>query len=247
MRKALRYIQLLPYRINQYGWKATVNKIIIDISLKLDIPVNQQLRWNAAHTFHTSWKLQQQKQYGTEEYNNRIDQKSLEVLNDFYETGTDFMHKTVVDVGCGTRGVLPVIKAATKIGVDPTINKVKNHFTFPPDIIYLSEKAEEISLTDESVDIVICNNALNHFENDKLALAQMHRILKPGGLFLLEVFIEPLNIAHTYKYNECILMQMITSYFKPMRVKHEQLKVKVEIDEKTDGSLPMRWGGVFKK
>lgn len=133
------------------------------------------------------------------------------------------------------------------MGIDPTIDKVRHKFEFPEGIIYLSEKAEEISLPDKSVDIVFCNNALNHFENDDLALAQMYRILKPGGYFMLEVFIESMNIAHTYKYNPCTLDKMVSKYFKPIRVKYEPLKVEVEIEEEMDGYLPMRWGGVFQK
>jgi len=249
MQKIIRYIGLLPYRIEEYGFKTVCYKVIVDISLcfgfEKHIPDN--IRWGAAHQFHTSWKLSQKSVYGREEYNRRIDEKSLEVLNDFYETGTDFTGKTVLDVGCGTRGVLPVIIATAKIGVDPTIDKVKHCFDFEPDIVYLSEKAEDLSLMDESVDVVICNNTLNHVENPDLALAQIHRILKPGGLLLLEVFIEPMNIAHTYSFNECSLAQLLTKYFTVIKVKHEQLKVKVEIDEKLDGHLPMRWGGIFRK
>jgi len=240
---------LLPYRIGVYGFKTVFYKLIVDVSIKIGVEkhIPSKIRWLAAHQFHTSWKLSQKNVYGSEEYNRRIDEKSLEVLNEFYETGTDFMGKTVLDLGCGTRGVLPVIKAKLKIGIDPTIEKVKHFFDFPKCALYLSEKAENLSLLDSSIDVVICNNTLNHVENPELALAQIYRVLKKDGYFLLEVFIEPMNIAHTYEFNECNLTQMITKYFKPIKVKHEQLTVKVEIDEVRDGFLPMRWGGVFHK
>lgn len=247
--KIVRYIELAPMRINEYGLKTFTYKLIMDLALLLDMEkhVPNQIRWQAAHQFHWTWKLSQKSVYGSKEYNHRIDTKSLEVLNDFYETGTDFTGKTVLDVGCGTRGVLPVITAKHKLGADPTIEKVKKFFDFYPDAIYVSEKAEELGFEDNSIDVIVCNNALNHFENDDLALAQMHRVLKKGGLLLIEVFIEPMNIAHTYSYNECNLTHLLTKYFKPVKIKYERLKVKVEIDEKLDGKLPMRWGGIFKK
>lgn len=247
MSKIIRYTKRLPSSVNHFGYRVTLIKLCIDIALQLHIPIPQNWRWRAAHQFHTQWKLQQQNYYGIDEYNKRIDEKSREVLNDFYNVGTDFMHKTVVDIGCGTRGILPVIKASVKIGIDPTIGKVSKYFKFPEGIVYISEKAEEISLADKTVDVVSCNNALNHFENPNVALAQIHRILKPGGFLLLEVFIEKENIAHTVRFSPQELFKMTSKYFTAINTKYEQLKVKVEIDEELDGALPYRWGGVFRK
>jgi ubiquinone/menaquinone biosynthesis C-methylase UbiE len=114
-------------------------------------------------------------------------------------------------------------------------------------VYYLSEKAEEMSLKDNSVDVVCCNNTLNHVEDPLLALAQMFRVLKSGGMFLVEVFIEKQNIAHTVELDAEMWDHMVCLFFDPVNVKHERLRVKVEIDESMDGELPMRWGGVFKK
>jgi len=245
----INYMWHLPYKVNHYGLKNTVYKVLIDISLVLGIErhIPRGIRWAAAHSFHSNWKLSQRRLYGEEEYNRRIDTRSRENLTEFYEMGLDFTGKTVVDVGCGTRGVLPSIAAAVKIGVDPSIGDVQHGFNFPDDTIYLSEKIEECSLKDCTADIVVCNNTLNHVENPELALSQIYRILKLGGLLLLEVLIEPMNIAHTHTFTAESLGALMRGCFTPIRVKHEQLHVGVDIDEKLDGKLPMRWGGVFQK
>jgi arsenite methyltransferase len=47
-------------------------------------------------------------------------------------------------------------------------------------------EAEELPLPDESVDVVLSNNVLNHLVLDKpRALAEQWRVLRPGGMLLL--------------------------------------------------------------
>jgi len=246
MSKIIKYLTRLPSRVEHYGLKVTAIKVIIDTCQTVGVPLSPKVRWLAAHTFHVKWKRQQREYYGLKEYNRRIDEKSLEVLNDFYEVGTDFTGKTFIDVGCGTRGVLPIIKAKHRIGVDPALKQLKD-FPLPLGIEYYPDKAEELRFSDGFADIVSCNNTLNHVENPKQAIREIYRVLKKGGLFLLEVFIEPRNISHTEEFTPHNLEKMIHAYFTPIREKYEQLKVRVEIDENLDGPLPMRWGGVYKK
>ncbi len=250
MKKVIKYFLLVPKRIRKYGFVSVLFKIFVDGTtvLGLDQYISPETRWKMAHHFQTRWKFSQKEMYGPEGYNDRIDSKSLEVLTEFYEVGLDFTGKTFLDVGCGTRGVLPIITAEKKIGVDPTISKVKHIYAHDEiNVYYLSEKAEELSLETESVDVICCNNTLNHVEDPALALAQMYRVLKSGGMFLFEIFIEKKNIAHTVEMDAETWSELVSRFFTPVTVKHERLRVKVEIDENMDGHLPMRWGGVFIK
>ena len=40
---------------------------------------------------------------------------------------------------------------------------------------------QSIPLEDQSVDVIICNHLLEHVEDDRRAMAELYRILKPGG------------------------------------------------------------------
>jgi len=45
----------------------------------------------------------------------------------------------------------------------------------------------QIPFTDEEFDIIICNHVLEHVPDDKKAIRELYRVLKPGGLAILQV------------------------------------------------------------
>jgi len=49
---------------------------------------------------------------------------------------------------------------------------------------------------DQTFDVVICNHVMEHVGDDSVAMAEVHRILKPGGWAMLQVPIA-LNLDHT--------------------------------------------------
>lgn len=100
-----------------------------------------------------------------------------------------FQGKAVVDAGCGYqamfgRTVLPEVRQLTLVDVSlapelrrlPKVNAIEG--ALPQALAGLRE---------ESTDVVICNSVLEHLWTPSDALAEFHRILRPGGVCFLNV------------------------------------------------------------
>ena len=57
---------------------------------------------------------------------------------------------------------------------------------------------QQIPLADRSVDVILCNHLLEHVADDRRALRELHRILRPGGWGILLSPVEP-DYEHTYE------------------------------------------------
>jgi ubiquinone/menaquinone biosynthesis C-methylase UbiE len=92
----------------------------------------------------------------------------------------------VLDLGAGTgkltRQLLPL--AGELVAVEPGDEMRRVFATVLPGVELLSGSAEAIPLPDESVDAITVAQAFHWFELDA-ALAEMHRVLRPGGGFAL--------------------------------------------------------------
>jgi len=88
----------------------------------------------------------------------------------------------ILDLGCGTGVNFEILKKIGKVmGVDASDEALK--FCNKRGIIeVIKDNVETLSLPDESYDIVTGFDILEHIDNDELALKNMYRVLKPGGI-----------------------------------------------------------------
>lgn len=97
----------------------------------------------------------------------------------------------VLDVGCGTgllaREALALIGAAgTLHGVDPSPGMLAQARL--PGATLLEGRAEALPRPDASADFLSMGYALRHIDDVDAALAEFHRVLRPGGrLLILEI------------------------------------------------------------
>ena len=124
----------------------------------------------------------------------------------------DYAGRRLLDVGCGPRGSLEwATTAAELVGVDPLAERYKALHARRHRMKYVNAYAEAMPLEDASFDDAFCFNALDQTADYRRALGEIHRVLKPGGRFLL---ITEVNHAPTLAEPNCILPGELAAFLE---------------------------------
>ena len=121
----------------------------------------------------------------------RWQQARAEVKRVLREAGIDDGHffddKVVVDIGPGPLGFPDACPARLSIGVEPLADLYREHGLFleGSNAEYLAVGAEQIPLESNTVDVVVARNSLDHVDDPDAVLAEIQRLLKPGGTLIL--------------------------------------------------------------
>lgn len=125
----------------------------------------------------------------------------------------DHLHKyvrrispVILDVGCSSGFMLCIIRehftSALVIGSDFVSGPLEQLATKLPDVPLLQFDLVKCPLPGDSIDAVVLLNVLEHIQDDAAAMRQVYRILKPGGIAVIEVPAGP----HLYDvYDELLL------------------------------------------
>jgi SAM-dependent methyltransferase len=119
----------------------------------------------------------------------RSSQRVQELLEKFQPIKTD---ARVIEVGSGAHGLIFYFAAKHRIGVDPLA--VSYGSLFPRcqrGASTVAAVGESLPFRDESFDVVLCDNVVDHAESPKTIVAELTRILKPRGLLYFTV-----NVHH---------------------------------------------------
>jgi ubiquinone/menaquinone biosynthesis C-methylase UbiE len=98
----------------------------------------------------------------------------------------DYYGKTILDIGCGPRGSLEwASMAGRRVGLDPLADSYRALGTEGHAMTYVCAEAEAMPFPDDAFDVVSSFNSLDHVNDLDLAVGEIIRVLKPGGLLLL--------------------------------------------------------------
>jgi SAM-dependent methyltransferase len=107
-----------------------------------------------------------------------------------------FSGRVVLDIGPGPVGFPEACGAAVSLAVEPLAPQLDAAgLLLRGDAIYLACGAERIPLLDASVDVVVARNSLDHVVDPPAVLAEVVRILRPGGTFILNVDVDGVATA----------------------------------------------------
>lgn len=108
----------------------------------------------------------------------------------------------VLDVGCGISSVLHYVPGR-RFGIDPLAHEYVKLYAYPSDIEIRRSQGERIPFPGGFFDVVFCTNVLDHVASPDATLAEIRRVLKPVGRFVLAVEVFPKRIVRDPCHPHC--------------------------------------------
>ena len=107
------------------------------------------------------------------------------------EVGAGEESATLLDVGCwdGVRTVERGRAAGAKrlLGAEVYEERADEAARLGVEVARIDLESEPFPWPDSSVDVIVCNQVLEHLKNIWLPMSEMHRVLRPGGHAILSV------------------------------------------------------------
>ena len=102
---------------------------------------------------------------------------------------------TVLEIGCSSgfllRELLAKLPGHCIVGADYTRDTLETLGTKLPNVPLLQFDLTRCPLADDFSDAIVLLNVLEHINDDDAAIAQLFRIVKPGGVVIIEVPASP--------------------------------------------------------
>jgi SAM-dependent methyltransferase len=98
----------------------------------------------------------------------------------------------VLEIGCGALGLIFFFDCAERVGVDPLADDYRKLFpAWQGRATTVAAFGEQLPFADDSFEVVLCDNVVDHAENPRAIVEEISRVLVPGGLLYFTV-----NVHH---------------------------------------------------
>ncbi|MDM8520991.1 class I SAM-dependent methyltransferase [Anaerolineales bacterium HSG6] len=151
--------------------------------------------------------------------------------------------KKILDLGCGVGyGTLLLANTAKQaVGLDRAFEPLKsNSFSTSP--IFVNGNSERLPFPDNSFDIVISLQVIEHIQDDSNYLQEIKRIILPGGTFIVSTpnkasrlwpYQPPFNPYHVREYDQDALKGVLTKQFSSVEIMGLQAQPEIMAIEQT--------------
>lgn len=114
------------------------------------------------------------------------------------------MGDSIVELGCG---LSPMLRFADefqyKVGIDFSVETIKQAHEAYPEVMYVLADVCYTPFANDSFDVVVSGEVIEHLENPEMLLNEMERICKVGGKIILSTprleFEDP---EHLWEFDE---------------------------------------------
>lgn len=143
-----------------------------------------------------------------------------------YVVADEYVKGDVLEVGCGEgRGVSVLLKKSQSFtAVDKIASVIDDLSKKFPEGKFISMNIPPLgTLKDNSYDFIVSFQVIEHIQNDKLFLKEIHRVLKPGGTALLTTPNRKMSLTrnpwHIREYLPNELKNLAAQIFKHVEMK----------------------------
>lgn len=128
---------------------------------------------------------------------------------------------TAIDIGCSGNSILPFLdNISRKLFVDIALTPLKQYSSYNNSFPVVSV-FEALGIKEKSFDLVTALDVLEHVANHQAAIAEINRIIKPGGIILITVphrmkfySYQDTLIGHYRRYE----LEELHNLFKPLGI-----------------------------
>ncbi len=123
---------------------------------------------------------------------------------------------TVLDLGGGTGRIAQFLihKVSSVIVIDASEKMIEQCKKIHPELHCMHADAENVPLADNSVDKIILVHSFHHFQNQKLVIKEMKRMLANNGEIIMEEF-NPQKIGGMFVAFIEDMLRMKSTFYHP--------------------------------
>ena len=143
-----------------------------------------------------------------------------------YVIAREYIRGDVLEVGCGEgRGVSLTLQHARTFTAVDKIHEVVNELQqkYPEGRFIQMNIPPFHHLSDNSYDVVLSFQVIEHIDEDRLFLKEIHRVLKPGGVLLLTTPNRRMSLTrnpwHVREYTPDELQRLASEIFETVELK----------------------------